>query len=256
MDHNNEYCRHTLKEHDYDRYLISLLAPKDAQHALWALYAFNYEIAKTRETVTETQLGLIRLQWWHQEITKMFEGDAVIKENAILPSLKLAVQKYGLPKDHFDTLIYSREFDLEDVAPETIEGLVYYADYTNTPLLQLHAQIIGCKASDEALRHLGIAYGLSGILRAIPFHAAQSRSFLPSTLVNEVSEETLIKQIADEAMRNLEIYKQHDKLPKSLRGFATLCAINMKAIKSASYDPAKPVFQNKTPLKPLYLAFS
>ena len=48
-----------VQRHDPDRYLLSLFAPARHRAALWALYAFNHEIAKTREVVTETTMGLI-----------------------------------------------------------------------------------------------------------------------------------------------------------------------------------------------------
>ena len=57
-----------MRRHDRDRYQTALFAPADRREALFALYAFNYEVARVRETVTPPMLGQIRLQWWREVI--------------------------------------------------------------------------------------------------------------------------------------------------------------------------------------------
>src|SRR5205823_335241 len=42
-----------VRRHDRDRYQTVLFAPAARREALFALYAFNYEIARVRETVTQ-----------------------------------------------------------------------------------------------------------------------------------------------------------------------------------------------------------
>src|SRR5215471_18639800 len=63
-----------VRRHDRDRFQTVLFAPAARREALFALYAFNYEIARVRETVTEPVLGQIRLQWWRENIAAAFEG--------------------------------------------------------------------------------------------------------------------------------------------------------------------------------------
>ena len=106
------YCGKLVKEQDPDRFLISLFMPADKRADLWALFALNYEIAKTREVVTDTTLGLIRLQWWKDAIKSICEGREP-PQNEILPDLASAIQTYHLPYEAFEKLITAREFDLE-----------------------------------------------------------------------------------------------------------------------------------------------
>src|SRR5207244_12479744 len=47
------YCAELLRRQDSDRYLTALFAPSDRREALFALYAFNLEIARAREAVSE-----------------------------------------------------------------------------------------------------------------------------------------------------------------------------------------------------------
>ena len=60
---------------DFDRYLSSLFAPAAAAaRSLNVLYAFNYEVAKTAETVSQPIAGQIRLQWWRDRIAELYRG--------------------------------------------------------------------------------------------------------------------------------------------------------------------------------------
>ncbi len=79
------YCGELVRRHDPDRFLLTLFAPASMRESLFALYAFNYEIAKTRETVTETQLGLIRLQWWRDAISAIYDRGDVAAHHVLTP---------------------------------------------------------------------------------------------------------------------------------------------------------------------------
>lgn len=177
------YCGDLVRRYDPDRFLLSLFAPADARADLWALYSFNHEIAKTREVVTETQLGLIRLQWWRDAIAAIYEGGQM-PEHQIIQPLAAAIKRYNLPRDLFDHLIYAREFDLEDRLPTNLEGLVKYADFTSTPLLNLS---LLCHPSaslqDNSIDKIATAYALVGLLRAVPAHARQRRCYMPEDLL-------------------------------------------------------------------------
>jgi phytoene synthase len=43
-----------------------LFAPAPRRVLLFALYAFNAEVARIAETVREPMLGAIRLEWWRE----------------------------------------------------------------------------------------------------------------------------------------------------------------------------------------------
>src|SRR6266436_7838336 len=58
------HCEGLLRAADKDRFLATLFAPAEHRDALFALYAFNLEIARAREVVREPVAGEIRLQWW------------------------------------------------------------------------------------------------------------------------------------------------------------------------------------------------
>ena len=63
------HCRgHRAQRLDRDRYLADLFAPARGAPHLFALHAFNAEVARVRDAVSEPTLGEIRLQWWRDAI--------------------------------------------------------------------------------------------------------------------------------------------------------------------------------------------
>jgi NADH dehydrogenase [ubiquinone] 1 alpha subcomplex assembly factor 6 len=171
------YCGRFVKENDPDRFFLSLLADRPAD--IWPLLAFNCEIAKTREIVTDTTIGLIRLQWWRDSLDKIYDEGTVLQHEVVTELARL-IKTYDLPRDLFENLLYAREFDLEDVLPATLEGLVNYADYTHTPLLSL---ILKVMRSEEDVKFLAISYTLTGLLRSVLYHARQHRCYLPQDVL-------------------------------------------------------------------------
>ncbi len=173
-----------LKKADPDRYLLSLFAPLAARPALWALFLLKHEIARTRGVVSNTQLGLIRLQWWRDEIGKIYAGGSG-GEIPILSTLAPVIRERGLKQELFDTLIFAHEFDLEDVPPENFDGLKNYADFTTTPLNKLVLKMIGEEAPEEEIRHISMNLGLLEVLRDVPLRLSERRFYLPRAWLAE-----------------------------------------------------------------------
>src|ERR1700733_11161323 len=72
-----------VRQHDRDRFQTVLFAPARHREALFALYAFNYEIARVREIVHEPVLGQIRLQWWREAVNAAY-ADAAPRRHDIV----------------------------------------------------------------------------------------------------------------------------------------------------------------------------
>jgi phytoene synthase len=167
-----------VRKVDFDRYLTGLLAREHLRGDLFALYAFNYEVAKTAETVTQPVMGQIRLQWWREAIDESFAGKP--RRHDVVRALHRAIGRAGLPRKFFDRLIDAREKDLEPAPFGEMRDLEAYAEATSGNVMRLAARILGAADTlDEFARSAGIAYAYVGILRAIPFHAARGRVLLP-----------------------------------------------------------------------------
>ncbi len=176
------HCAEQVRRYDHDRYLCTLFAPADARAAILALYAFNVEIAKVRESISEPVMGQIRLQWWREVVENAPRGD--LRKHPVTLALGAAIRDHNLPGEPFERLLEARERDLVDEQPETLAALEAYAEATASTLIELALAVLGIRddAAREAARHVGIAWALTGLLRAAPFHAARRQVFLPRDL--------------------------------------------------------------------------
>ena len=148
-----DYCAEQVRTYDYDRYFAAAFAPKDIRRGLFALYAFNLEVASARERVTEALLGEIRLQWWRDAVNEIYQGSA--REHAVVSELAAAIEKFSLPKVSFDRMIDGRMFDMDDEAPEDIKAFEKYVLATAGELTNIGYRICGVDWEAEQALSLG-----------------------------------------------------------------------------------------------------
>lgn len=172
-----------VRAHDPDRFLTALFAPPARREALFALYAFNFEVARVREIVSDAMIGQIRLQWWRDALAEIVEGRTPRAHEVVTP-LASAIRDHALPPALFERLLDARELDLDDQPPPSLASLSTYLDGASGALIELALAILGTgHEGHEAAHAAGIGYGLAGLLRALPFHAGANRLYLPADLM-------------------------------------------------------------------------
>ena len=179
-------CIDLVRKHDPDRYFSVLFAPKDVRLYLIALYAFNYEIARVGETVREPMMGEIRLAWWRETVESARAGKP--RRYDVAEALAALLAQIDLPQELFDAMIEARSFDVLPDRFEHVGALEEYGAATVGSLMQLAARVLGAgDRYDAQARVAGIAYALTGVLRAIPHHASRGKLYLPMDLLNAVN---------------------------------------------------------------------
>jgi len=131
-----------VRRHDRDRYATALFAPADKRAHLFALYAFNYEVARIRETVREPIMGVIRLQWWRDAIGAAARGGPA-PEHEVASPLSETIRAARLDPGEFERILRARELDLAPAPPETLAALEAYAADTAGALNVLALQALG-----------------------------------------------------------------------------------------------------------------
>ena len=126
------FCAAEVRRDDHDRFLTGLFAPAANRAGLYALYAFNLEVAKIRERVSEAILGEIRLQWWREALDGIAAGAP--PAHPVVDALDRAIGQYNLSRSLFDRLLAARAFDLDDAPPATLDALEAYAEDTSATL--------------------------------------------------------------------------------------------------------------------------
>jgi phytoene synthase len=174
------YCAELVRQADRDRFLAALFAPAEAREALLALYAFNIEITRVRDVAREPLAGEIRLQWWSEVVAGKRGEEA--GANPVAAALLLAMARHGLSADALGDLIEAHRFDLYDDPMASVADLESYAVLTFSALIALAARILGADAAPAA-EPAGVAYGITGVLRSFPLHAARRQLYVPEELL-------------------------------------------------------------------------
>jgi phytoene synthase len=176
MDENYRHCEALVRAADKDRYLATLFAPAATRGPLFALYAFDCEIASVRERAREPMPGEIRLQWWRDVIDGERAGEAAA--NPVATALSETIARFALPKPRLLDLIEAHAFDLYDDPMPTFEALEGYARQTSGAIFDLGARIAGAPA-EEAAERVGLAYGITALLRWFALHSSRRQFFVP-----------------------------------------------------------------------------
>lgn len=255
LEKNIHFCREMVQRDDRARYETVLFAPRSQQRALWVLYAFNQEVAKTRENVTEAALGEIRLQWWRDVVEELREG--TVREHPVIAELA----EIGPSEPIFkllDDLIDARGRDLYDEGPADQAALESYADSVggtlNEAALRLCFDGEPTRHSIELVRKCGSAWAMLGLVRAIPFHWASNRNYVPgdkgkASLATTDADKmyALAKESIDQMiMFAVELLTEMKKTPNALpKGMQHLLLLNAQlelyitALDQAGNNPFK-----------------
>ena len=196
--------RTVAKDGDPDRYAAALFAPRPARDRLFALYAFNVELARIAELVKEPQLGEIRLQWWREALASGLSGEAT--GQPVADAMARTALACGLDHGELAELIDARHFDVSVKRMQDEAALEAYLDGTAGALFRLGAKIAG--AEDDvagAAKAAGIAYGLTGLMRALPLHLSQGRIDIPAPALRRhgISADALLAGRADQGLTAL-----------------------------------------------------
>lgn len=174
------YTADLVRQYDRDRFLTALFAPKPVREDLLTLYAFNVEIARIRETVTEPMIGQMRLQWWRDQLTEIMDGKGPSKGHPVAEPLANLIAKRHLSQPHFFKILDARELDMTDESPATMKDLVAYCYGTSATLGLLGLEVLG--VSDEVTREVvedvGTAWALTGIARSVRHRAQSGRTVM------------------------------------------------------------------------------
>ncbi|HEY1836658.1 MAG TPA: phytoene/squalene synthase family protein [Rhizomicrobium sp.] len=165
-----------VRTSDPDRYIAALFAPAQRRAHLFALYALNHELGHIAEVVRQPMMAEIRLQWWRDALVEARAGKP--RGHEVLQGIAKAFAAAEIPQDALDAMIDARALDSGAQMFADMAALEAYADATSGNLMRIAARILG-QPADDAAREAGIAYALTGILRAMPFHAARRKLFLP-----------------------------------------------------------------------------
>jgi phytoene synthase len=180
-----DFCAELVRTHDFSRYASTLFVPAGQRRALLALYAFNVEISRVREQVSQPLPGEMRLQWWTDMLAGAGHGG--IEGNPVAAELQLAIQNWHLPVERLSRLIDEHQFDLYNDPMPTMAALESYINDTSSALFSLGAGIAGGQSDriEHLARHAGLAQGMAQVMAALPRDASRRQLFVPLQVLQQ-----------------------------------------------------------------------
>lgn len=174
-----DYIADLVRSGDEDRYWAALLMPAPARNDLLALYALNIELARIGEQAREPQLGEIRLQWWRDALVA---SPAAPTGHPVADAVAAARAAHDLPQTALAAMIDARALDVHRESLASEEDLRAYLSATAGAVFRLGAWIAGARGEDalRASEEAGMAHGLTGLMRALPYHRARGQLLLPA----------------------------------------------------------------------------
>ena len=202
---SDQHCFDLVRAGDKDRFLASLFAPEEKRKHLHALYAFNIEVSRIPELVSDATVGEIRYQWWLDTIDAIYHGDE--QHHPVAQGLALAIEAGDLPKHALQNLVKAKVFDLYSDPMQSMTDLEGYLGETSSALIQMASLILkreDALESSEAAGLAGVAYGLAGLMRSLPRHRAMARCYVPLDLL-KLRDASAADVIANENETSLNI---------------------------------------------------
>jgi len=260
------FCADLVRTHDFVRYASTLFVPGPERRALLAIYAFNIEVSRVHEQVSQPLPGEMRLQWWTDMLAGAGHGG--VEGNPVAAELLYAIRNHRLPVSPFSLLVEEHQFDLYNDPMPSLAALEGYLDATASALFAQATRVVArpSEAIDHLARHAGLAQGMAQVIAALGRDASRQQLFLPVQLLQQhgsSKEEVFagkptpniraaIDQLADEAQGHLKTaFGLLADVPSGVRPiFLPLAHVRreLNRVRRADYDPflPKPVSRLRT----------
>lgn len=173
------YCANLVRTYDAPSHILQSFLPQTSRDAYLAIRAFNVDVARIADTTSTPTVGMMRMQFWRDAVTKALAGSPPKEPVAIL--LAHAAEdlhnrtggKGRLSRNWFHRIINTREQYLGNPPYPTLQSLESYAENTYSTLLYLTLSSLpqASITTDHIASHIGKATGIAAVLRGVPLIA-------------------------------------------------------------------------------------
>ncbi|KAJ5893417.1 hypothetical protein N7495_005108 [Penicillium taxi] len=175
----HKYCVSLLTKYDRPSYTLSSFIPAHARTFYIALRALNVSLSMIPETTSSPTIGLMRLQFWRDSVTKILAGAppkepvAILLASSISDLNERTQGRARISKHWLMRLISAREQTLTNDPYPDLAALESYAENTYSTLmyLTLAALPMTSVTADHVASHIGKAVGIAAVLRGLPLVA-------------------------------------------------------------------------------------
>ena len=192
-----EYCREKARDSGSSFYYAFLFLPEEKQRAIMALYAFCREVDDIADGVSDPQVALAKLGFWHSEIHHCFSGKP---QHPVGIELKWAKEHFPLDEELLQEILDGMQMDIECQPIAKPADLSLYAYRVAGAVGLLSIEIFGYsnRRSRRFAASLGEALQLTNILRDLAEDGRRGRIYIPQS-------DRLEHQVSDEQFRSGEM---------------------------------------------------
>ncbi|MEP4038711.1 squalene/phytoene synthase family protein [Pseudophaeobacter sp.] len=157
-------CAELVQQGDPDRFMAVMAAPAEARPLLFALYAFNIELAKAPWASQESMIAEMRVQWWRDIGAEITQGGPVRRHFVATPLGRLLRAELA---GHIEPMAEARRWDIYKDPFEDEAAFDHYIDATSGGLMWMAAASLG-QAEEEVVRRFAYGVGIANWFKAIP----------------------------------------------------------------------------------------
>ncbi len=203
------YCQQKAAPAGSSLYYSTLFHSPQQKRKLHAVFALQQELVDTIAECQDVGVARIKLQWWHEEIERLFSSQA---RHPVTRALQELLPELELEQDSLLNLVYVVESEISFAQKDSLEQLIEYFSAGRGTTWQMAAFASGCQDSETIAQIVKIG-GLSTCLNFIQFARQQLiRGRCPYPLI-EMQKYGL----------NLQTFLQQDKLPVLSQLHTELC---------------------------------
>lgn len=259
MSAHDDYCLAQVRQGDRDRYLALLFSPASTRDGLAAIAAFNLELARAASEISQSMLGLVRLQWWREAVEEIHAGGAT-RRHPVVDALSEATRARRLSTDRMLAMIASKEEELESDGAPTQAAFDARADSTAANLIRLSLEAVRLDPAEPALAaasgEVGRAYATIGCARSVLLDARRHRVRLPAEALAEAGVDidklfdlrpqpalqACLRALGEQAQAALDAARRRPVPRRALPLILTakLAGLHLERLRRAAYDPFDP----------------
>ncbi|VAX08601.1 Phytoene synthase [hydrothermal vent metagenome] len=235
-----QYCQDKVANSGSSFYYSFMALAENQRKAIIALYAFCREVDDVVDNPGETHIKTIKLQWWREEIARLFQQQA---QHPVTRALTPILKEFDLAEEYFLEIIDGMEMDLNNLRYDSFKSLSLYCYRVASVVGLMAVEIFGYQDRHtlKYARDLGMAFQLTNILRDVHEDAQRGRIYLPAEdleefsvtevdILNAKDSENFQRLMQFEYERTQKYYQQaFDHLPAQDR-YRQRCGLIMAAI--------------------------
>jgi len=211
-------CAEAVQRGDPDRFAATMTLPVDRRAVLFALYAFNLEIARAPWVSEEPMIARMRLQWWQDALDEVF-GQGAVRRHFVLDVLAPEAHSRPALRAPLERMIAGRVREVEAFPCEDWTAFETYLDETSGGLVEAAYRLSDVTAPPL---EVGRAMGFARLLEAVP--ELEARGALPLATLADTS------QVAERALSYLEGFV----VPKDARDIMRMGWLTRSILKRAA----------------------